>query len=169
MNLLVHECSRIYHCNSLLACITSEQIARMQKITKQCYLTGLPQKTSWTCHTCPEETPLASCCRTHLFKLATFSVCTLMTLCQGPCLSCCLSSHSPSKSLFFLSNTSDCFTCQPEDCWCTTLSVPGSSSLEITAHGISTSPHPCHFSELDLKPTSPSPPFHDIYPTVCTL
>ena len=92
-----------------------------------------------------------------------------MTLCQGHCLSCCLSSHSPSRSLFFLANTSDCSTCQPEDCWCTALSVPGSSSLEITAHWISTSPHPCRLSELSLKPTSSSPPFHDLYLTVCTL
>ena len=129
MNLLVHECSRIYHCNSLLACITSEQIARMQKITKQCYLTGLPQKTSWTCHTCPEKTPMASCCRTLTLNCQLFCFGTLMVLYHMTSPVVYLHIHPPDLFL----QTSDCPRCLPQKCWCTMFLTPGSSRLDFTA------------------------------------
>ena len=60
--------SRIDYCSSLLAGITSEQIARPQKNTKPRCPTDLPKETSRPCHFSIEETPLASCFRTHCLQ-----------------------------------------------------------------------------------------------------
>ena len=123
--------SRIDYCNSLLAGITSEQIARLQKIQNRAarlifrkkrhdHVTPLLKKFYWV----PVSERI-------VFQLATLSF-LYFDGTLPPYLSCCLSSYSSSRSLRSSSQTSERPKGQPEKCWCTICSIPGSTRLEFT-------------------------------------
>lgn len=98
--------------------------------TKQCYLTGLPQKTSWTCHTCPEETPLASCCRTLSLNCQLFCFGTLMVLYHTTSPAVYLYTHPP---YFFIPHLTNFWLSQVSTPKVLVHNVPGSSRLDFTA------------------------------------
>ena len=127
--------SKIDYCNSLLAGITSEQIDWHQKIQNHAARLTFRKKRH------DQVTPLLK--KLHrlpvseriVFRLATLSF-RYFDGTLPPYLSCCLSSYSSSRSLRSSSQTSERPKGQPEKCWCTIYSIPGSTRLEFTTFEI---------------------------------